>query len=77
MSDQTVSDAYLSSKAEHVGMADPSHSQDARKDLACAQCSLFDNCQGPGHKYIEKFGDRGLVAFKEEIPFSHVFPLQL
>ena len=64
-------------KAEHVGMADPSHSQEARKNLACGQCSLFDNCQGPGHQYIEQFGDRGLVAFEGEVPFSHVFPLQL
>lgn len=64
-------------KEEHMGMADPKHSQQFREKFICSRCTLFSQCQGPGMKYHELFGDRGLIPFTEALSVAQDFPLSL
>ena len=58
-------------REEDKGMADPVDPS-IPDGHACKRCQLNDRCQGPGHLYIEKYGERGLRPFLDvpDIGFS-------
>ena len=59
--------------AESLGMADAGFGS---RPPICESCALSDRCQGPGSPYVERYGERGLVAFPEA-PELRPFPITL
>lgn len=53
--------------AEDVGQTDLRRTHHA-PDSGCARCALAPRCEGPGHGYAERFGDRGLQPFAQVPP---------